>query len=289
VDRLGIGAAALRARYPDLVYVSISSFGQFGPLSPRASHDLSSQGMAGFVTGEVPAPAPLPLADLASALYTVVGVVSSLFARGRGAGGAQIDVSMLDALIALRSTSLVSTLNGLDPAPYPPLDPGYGVFRFSGGRLMTLSIAGEDHQWRALCDVLGLPDLADLDTAAREADAERLRAALQDRIDRIDPDTLEQALEARGVGFGPVYDDHEVADDPHVRARRMVVTVEDDSKLRVVRQPLVFDGEPGSVARGVPALGQHSTEVLREAGLDDESIQSLMARGVVTSNERSNS
>jgi crotonobetainyl-CoA:carnitine CoA-transferase CaiB-like acyl-CoA transferase len=277
VKRLGIGPEELRARFPELIYISISSFGQFGPLSPRASHDLSAQGMAGFVEDEKPN--PLPLADLASALFAAVGITSALFARGRGASGATIDVAMLDALIALRTTSLVSTLNDLDPAPYPPLDPGYGVFRLQDGRQVAFAIDGEDHQWQPLCEELGLHDLAGLATHQREKDAVNLRARLQTALLAADWPSVEQALEARGVGFGPVYGDQDVADDSHVRARRMIVEVEDGSGLRVIRQPIVFDGVPGRVTRGVSDLGADTTEVLREVGLDAAEIQALMDTG----------
>jgi crotonobetainyl-CoA:carnitine CoA-transferase CaiB-like acyl-CoA transferase len=279
VDRLGIGADDLRSSNPALIFASISSFGQFGPLSRRASHDLSSQGMAGFVAGGQPL--PLPIADLASGLFAAVGVIASLFARDRSRSGSTVDVSMLDSLIALRSTSLVSSLNGLDPAPYPPLDPGYGVFETSEGRSISLSITGEDHQWRALCQALGLHDSASLTTLEREGDAVAIRAMLAEALRTAPWDHVETQLDLLGVGFGPVNDDHEVSADPHVASRELITEVDDGSGLRVVRQPIVFDATPGKVRSGVPLLGQHTSEVLHQIGMTTTEIGSLARSGVI--------
>jgi crotonobetainyl-CoA:carnitine CoA-transferase CaiB-like acyl-CoA transferase len=285
VERLGIGADDLRPTNPGLVYASISSFGQSGPLSRRASHDLSSQGMAGFVTDG--APLPLPIADLASGLFAAVGVIASLFARGRSGAGSTVDVSMLDALIALRSTALASSLNGLDPAPYPPLDPGYGVFETSEGRSISLSIAGEDHQWRGLCAALGLESIGSLTTAEREENAAELRAELGSALLATPWQDLEPQLESLGVGFGPVNSDHDVAVHPHVVARGIITEVQDGSGLRFVRQPIVFDSTPGQVMDGAPVLGQHTEELLLEIGLSPAAINSLAQSGAVLATERS--
>ncbi|MCW2830457.1 MAG: hypothetical protein JWP31_1149 [Aeromicrobium sp.] len=287
VDRLGIGAKELRADNPGLVFTSISSFGQSGPLSPRASHDLSSQGMAGFVSGGKPL--ALPIADLASALFAVIGVVSALFARTSSGRGAFVDVSMLDALISLRSTSLVSSLNHLDPAPYPPLDPGYGVFTTSDGGEIALSIAGEDHQWSEMCDVLGLHDIAALTTQEREDDAPRLRAMLETAILGADRHAMERALEDRGVGFGPVHDDQAVADDEHVRARGIITEVDGGGGLMAVRQPVIFDQQPSPLEGGVPSVGEHTVEILQDLGLDAEEIAGLRSCGAVHIYERGTS
>lgn len=279
MEKLGLGETDMRRRNPSLVYCSISGYGQTGPLARRGGHDLSMQAMTGFVTTDVggsgadslPRPAPLPLADLASAMFAVVGVLSGLVGRCRGDGnGVGVDVSMVDSLVAWRSVSLVSALNGLEPSPYPPHDPGYGVFRTADGAHVCVSIAGEDHQWRALCEELGLDDLAALSTPQRESDESGIRARLSEAIRDADWDRLSTALEERGVGFGEVNDDEAVTAEPHIKARDMVIEVADGTGLVATRQPVVFDGVTGRIDRGVPALGQHNHELLDEIGMTNE-------------------
>jgi len=281
--RLGLAPVELRRRFPDLVVASVSSFGQTGPLGDRGGHDLSVQGLAGLVSrGEEPEPAPLPLADIASAMFAVVGILATLFGRERGGPASRIDVGMLDALVSWRSTAIVSALNGLSPAPYPPEDPGYGVFQVGDcGELFTLSIAGEDHQWRALCGVLGRDDLGALDVVAREGRREELVGWLRESLRAADPRDLEARLGALGVGFGLVNDDAGVAKDPQVAARELVVGVESEPGLKVIRQPVRFDDGTSRVACPAPGLGQHTREVLRELGYPSERIDALFAAGVV--------
>jgi crotonobetainyl-CoA:carnitine CoA-transferase CaiB-like acyl-CoA transferase len=281
VDRLGIGAKEVQAQLPGIIYASISSFGQTGPLGDRGGHDISVQGLAGLVTGDDPAPAPLPLADLASGMFAALGIVSALVGRERHQLSSYIDVSMLDALVSWRSTALTSSLNGLDPAPYPPVDPGYGVFTTGSGQLVTLSIAGEDHQWRALCEALGLSDLAPLTTIQRESRAVEITARLQSCFRDSDWPDVERRLVEGGVGFGPVHDDRAVAVDPQVVARGMIVDLPDQPGTRVVRQPLLFDGTASPIRCRAPRLGEHTQALLEELGYPNDSIRDLAASGAV--------
>lgn len=279
--RLGLDPADLRRRFPDLVVASVSSFGQTGPLGDRGGHDLSVQGLAGLVSrGENPEPAPLPLADIASAMFAVVGILATLFGRERGGPASRIDVGMLDALVSWRSTAIVSALNGLAPAPYPPEDPGYGVFQVGEcGELFTLSIAGEDHQWRALCGVLGRSDLGAVPVHAREERREELVGWLRESLRAADPRELEVRLGELGVGFGLVNDDASVAKDPQVVARELVVGVQSAPGLKVIRQPVRFDDLTSRVTRPAPKLGQHTREVLRELDYSPEKIDALVGGG----------
>jgi crotonobetainyl-CoA:carnitine CoA-transferase CaiB-like acyl-CoA transferase len=279
--RLGLGADELRAKFPALIYTSISSFGQTGPLSDRGGHDLSVQGLAGFVSqGENPAPAAMPLADIASAMYAAIGILAALYARRSGGSGTHIDVSMLDALVSWRSTSMVSSMNSLNPAPYPPEDPGYGVFRVGATRkLVTLSIAGEDHQWRELCRVVGLDDVAELTTVERERQAPALRQRLQQAFLQKDPASIENELAARGVGIGKVNGNEAVALDPQVQARGIIAAVAGSPGLRVVKQPIRFDGWSGVIKSRAPGLGQNTRELLVELNFSDKDIEKYVSAG----------
>ncbi|WP_454883169.1 CaiB/BaiF CoA transferase family protein [Sphingomonas oryzagri] len=281
--RLGFGPEKLRDHYPALIYTSISSYGHSGPLSDRGGHDLSMQALAGFVTqGETPGFAPLPLADLSAAMYATIGIVTALYARKTSDAGTHIDVSMLDALVSWRSTAMVSAMNGLDPAPYPPDDPGYGVFRVGrAGDLVALSIAGEDHQWRELCQVIGLEDLAPLTTEEREQRAPEVRARLDRAFREHELADIEADLASRGVGIGPVNDDNGVRQDEQIAARGIITEVADTPGLLVVRQPLRFDQWTGAVATRAPALGENTREVMIELGFSEGDIDAYSAAGGV--------
>jgi crotonobetainyl-CoA:carnitine CoA-transferase CaiB-like acyl-CoA transferase len=235
-------------------------------------------GVAGFVEAETRKPASLPLADLSSAMFAALGIATALLRREKSGEGVTLDVSMLDCLVSWRSTVLVSAVNGLDPAPYPPDDPGYGVFATSTGELITLSIAGEDHQWSALCDILGMHAASGLRTVEREAGADRLRKELQEAILGSDWPSLQQALALGGVGYGPVNTGIETLKHVQVEARGMLVEVP-SSPYRVLRQPILMDGEGGVVRTRAPSLGEHTAEVLLEAGMADADIAKLVLAG----------
>lgn len=281
---LGFGAEQLRSKYPALIYTSISSFGHTGPLSERGGHDLLVQGLAGYVSGgENPSFAPLALGDLSSAMYSTIGIVTALYDRKSSGKGSHIDISMLDTALSWRSTYLVSALNDLISAPYPPDDPGYGVFRVGkSGKLITLSIAGEDHQWRELCDILHLNDLAGLTTIEREQRQHEIRQKLAETLLDHELGDIEDELAARGVGIGQVNDNLDVAENPQIIARGMIADVQDTPGLRVLKQPIRFDGWSGEIKTRAPELGENTHEVLVDLGYSNADIEAYIA-GVVPS------
>ena len=270
--RLGLDAAVLRARKPSLVCLSISSFGQTGPSSQVAGHDLSIQSALGMIDvpagQEASAVMPvLPLADIASGMYAAFGIVTGLFARCRTQQGSQIDVSMSDSLLSWMSIFLVPPALGLPIRPLPPNDPGYGLFGTADGRQITLSIAGEDRMWASLCQLLELGDsLASLDEAERCRRRGEIVPVLRAAIGRSTHDALCTALSDARIAFGPVRRQDEVLRDPHTDARRMAVAVDGSGGAGpYVRQPLIIDGQIGSYTRDAPSLGQHNAELLGSA------------------------
>lgn len=271
MDRLKLGSELLRARKPSLVFVSISSFGQSGPRAAVAGHDLSIQAAAGMLNvppgheGSVALPV-LPLADISSAMFAALGVVTALFARSSSGRGTSIDVSMLDSLVSWMTPFLVPPMNNLPTRNLPPQDPGYGLFATADGRQITLSIAGEDNMWAALCNMLELQQFAMLREQDRCARAKEIEPHLREAIVHCTYDTLYRQLEAQGIAFGPVLLPHEVLDDPQIVARRMTQEIIGPNGLqKFVRQPLIFDENTGSISRQAPQLGQHNTELLDDA------------------------
>lgn len=267
--RLKLGAEALQARKPSLIFVSIASFGQSGPGVGVAGHDLSIQGAAGMVDVAHGAEAGfalpvLPLADISSAMFAALGIVTALFARTRTGAGTTIDVSMLDSLVSWMTPFLVPPMNGLPTRALPPEDPGYGLFATADGRQITLSIAGEDRMWEALCDLLKLDQFALLNEVDRSARGAEITPFLRIAIAQWPCDALCARLEAERIAFGPVLKLHEVLADPQMMSRRMTLNVAsvNGGATEFVRQPLIMNGDVGSIERGVPELGEHNAELL---------------------------
>ncbi|MDO9437530.1 CaiB/BaiF CoA-transferase family protein [Hydrogenophaga sp.] len=266
MERLGLDAQALRARKPALIYVSISSFGQTGPMAAVAGHDLSIQAVAGMVSvppgREETATLPvLPLADIASGMFAALSVTSALAGRSRSGEGCNVDVSMLDAMVSWMTPFLVPGMNQLPVRPLPPEDPGYGLFATANGGQLTLSMAGEDHMWQALCGILELDDLAMLSDAVRSERRAEIVPRLREAIRGRPLDALCEQLTAARIAFAPVQRGDDVLNHPQVQARGLVVEHEGQ---RYIRQPLLFNGQASGVSRGVPALGEHTAQVLGE-------------------------
>ena len=271
MSRLRLDSATLRARKPSLICASISSFGQNGPMASVAGHDLSIQAAAGMINvhpGQEAAYAlpVLPLADIASAMFAALGVVTALFARASSGKGASIDVSMLDSLVSWMTPALVPPLNDLPTRPLPPLDPGYGLFATRDGRQITLSIAGEDSMWKALCEILDLPQFEHLSEEHRSLRAKEIDPVLRTAIAGQAYEIFYQQLESKGIAFGPVLNLQEVLNDPQMRARGITRSVTGPAGIQTfVGQPLAFEGMQTVITRPAPTLGEHNGELLSHA------------------------
>ena len=314
MTRLGFDAAQLRARKPSLIYVSVSSFGQSGPLAAVAGHDLSVQGVAGLINvpqgQEAQTPLPwLPLADVASGMFAAMAVLTGLVARNRDGKGTNTDISMLDSLVSWMVPFIVPAINNMHPAPLPPKDPGYGVFATADGRQITLSIAGEDHMWRALCALLEINDLAHLTEVQRVEQAAKVSPRLRAAVARHPADWLAREMEALQIAFGPVVSLSEVPNGAQVAHRGLFVSVPraaDDTTSHAaaltagsaasgyavprdaiahVLQPMMIEGMPTPVHRNAPGLGEHTEEILHECGIDIATLAPRAAPGPATAPE----
>lgn len=289
VDRLGVGYDQVRGVNPRLVYVSVSGFGQDGPYRDLPAHDVSYQAVAGMLferlRGEAGTPSGVMVADLSSAMFAIVAVLTGLLSREDTGEGTYVDVSMTDGLVSWMTTHLVPVLNRSGP-PGLPSEPGYGLFRTADGGLVALSVAHEDRFWARLCRVTGLQDLADLPGPQRRQRHEELSARVAEAIAKRNRDTWETVLFDAGVPFGPVLALDEVPDDPHVRARGLVVETpgaEGKPARRHIRQPLRIRGTQTTVRHHAPGLGEHTREVLEAAGYDDEAVEQLLGDATRTS------
>ena len=286
--RLGVDAETLRARNPRLVYASISGFGQTGPYAQRAGYDLIAQGLSGVmsVTGEPdgdPIKCGIPVGDLSAALFCAVGILSALAARERTGEGQVVDTSLFEGTLALsiwETAELWAT--GRAPGKLGSahrLTAPYQALRTADGHL---TVAGNTQpQWEKLCAVIGCEELVDdarfTTNADRMANRPQLVAELEAALAADTTDAWVARLEEAGIAAGPIHDYAEVFADPHTRAREMEVTVEhpEEGTVRGLGIPVKLSATPGSVRRAAPLLGEHTAEVLREAGLSDAEIAAL--------------
>lgn len=266
-DRLGVGYRTLSTINPRLVYAAISGFGQTGPYRDRVAHDLSYQAVAGLLfssAGRREIPPLLSLGDLAGGMFAAFGIVSALFARERTGLGTFIDVSMTDGLISWMTAFLGPAMNRGGFLPIEEL-PAYGCFACGDGEILTLSIVHEDHFWRALCDLLDLPEYALLDPGARQEQHRMLRDRIQGRLLSQGVAAWGAAFDRSGIPWSPLHDLAGVTTDPHFIARGMFAEIEgaDGGRERHVMQPLRFSSYASTLRRAAPPLGADDSVSIR--------------------------
>jgi crotonobetainyl-CoA:carnitine CoA-transferase CaiB-like acyl-CoA transferase len=289
-ERLGVDYATLSARNPRLVYASISGFGQTGSYAQRAGYDLIAQGLSGVmsVTGEPggdPIKCGVPIGDLSAGLFCAVGILSALAARERTGRGQMVDTSLFEGALALsvwEAAELFST--GRVPQKLGSahrLTAPYQALRTRDGHL---TVAGNtQRQWERLCAVIGREELlADprfTTNDDRMANRPQLAAELESALASGGTDEWVARLEEAGIAAGPIHDYAEVFADPHTQARGMEVAIEhpEEGAVRGLGIPVKLSDTPGSIRRAAPLLGEHTGEVLREAGLGDEEIAAFEA------------
>jgi formyl-CoA transferase len=285
----GLDYQTLAAGRPGLIYASISGYGQTGPDAMKGGFDLIAQGVSGLmsVTGE-PGGAPMkvgvPLTDLGAALFALSAILAALHYRTRTGRGQYIDTSLVEAGIALSVWESAQYFSeGVTPqalgSAHRMLAP-YQAVRCADG-FITIG-AGTDRLFQRLCDLLGHADWAGDPRFANETLRVRHRVPLIELVESVtarEPRAhwLER-LEAGGVPCGPINDYAEAFADPHVRAREMVVELDHPAlgRMRTLGSPLKMSETPPAIGRPAPRLGEHTREVLREAGLGDADIDRLI-------------
>jgi crotonobetainyl-CoA:carnitine CoA-transferase CaiB-like acyl-CoA transferase len=294
VDRWGISYETLAADNPGAILVHVSGFGQTGPRAGEPGFGSIGEAMGGIrhTTGEPdrpPARAGISIGDSLAALFAVIGTLTALHERSRSGRGQEVDVAIYEAVLALMESTVADyEIGGVirtraggvlrDVAPanaYPTAD----------GR--DVVIAGNaDAVFARLCEALQRPDLA-RDLATHEA-----RAAHQDDLDReiarwtvtMTADELIARLRAHDVPVGPINRAPELASDPHIAARDMIVRLAAGFDKEVAMAGVVpkLSRTPGSIRHVGPALGAHTDDVLRElANASDEEIAVLRNAGVI--------
>jgi crotonobetainyl-CoA:carnitine CoA-transferase CaiB-like acyl-CoA transferase len=294
LDELGLGYARLSRDHPEVIYCSISGYGQTGPNRERGGFDLVAQGVSGLMSitghpGQPPVKVGVPLADLNAGMYAAYGVLCAYVHRLRTGQGQLVDTSLLESGIAYTVwESAIYFATGTIPPPMGSahrLAAPYQAFRTADGYI-TVGAANQAN-WEKLCAVLERPDLlADprfRDNPSRAVHSAELAAQLEPVFAAHLTAEWLARLEAAGLPAGPVNDMAAVYADPQVRAREMMVEIEHPIAGRVknIGVPVKLSETPGAIRRPAPTLGQHTDEILGEIGLAPNEITALRAARVV--------
>jgi crotonobetainyl-CoA:carnitine CoA-transferase CaiB-like acyl-CoA transferase len=296
MDRLGLGYEDVRAVHPDVIYVSVSGFGNRddSPYREWPAYASIVEAMSGIYAwaqrpGEPPRPNPVgALGDISSALFGVIGILAALRHRDRTGVGQYVDIAMLDAVVAM--TDVVSNLWSLGQHPDAPLPMILDAFATKDGYLNMQVV--REHQFTALVTLIGRPEWVDDPRfAERLGWAEHLESDIRPAIEGwlADKTRLEatQLLSDVGIAAGPVHTSPEIIADAHVAKRHMIVEME---RTDGVADPVLIPGNPvklSAVAEGpetrIPWVGEHTIEVLRaELGLSGVELDQLRGDGVIT-------
>ena len=289
LKRYGLDYQTLSAINPRLIYCSITGFGQDGPYADRPGYDFVAQAMGGMmsITGEADGPpikTGVAVADLSTGLYATISILMALRHAEQTGQGQHIDCSLLDTQLAMLANQGSSYLvSGQSPSrmgnSHPTVVP-YQVFDAADGPMVVA--VGNDGQFKILCKVLGVPDLATdprfVTNVDRMANRDALEAILQDLIGQRQGAELITALTDAGAPAGPVNSVKQALDDPFVEARQAVhhFTRQDGYQIPTIAYPAKLSRTPAAYDRAPPRLGEHTDEVLRDwLGMDDLALAAL--------------
>lgn len=292
LDELGIGYDAARKIKADIIYVSITGYGQNGPYAQDAGHDINYIGYAGILstTGSSKTGPILPgpqLADVAGGAYmAIIACLSALWSREKTGQGQMVDVSMLDAVLPLMTLQMAhyqATKTTFAPGE-PPLSGGltcYGAYLCADGKYVALGIL-EAKFWKNFCNMVGHPEWIESQFAMGE-EAEKLRAEIAALFATKTRDKWIETAAGHDVCLTPVLDIAEIETNPQIQARQMVYEQSHPvcGKVKGIGVPLKFSATPAKPAGPAPSLGKDTAVIMEEIGYKPKEIETLRKEGVI--------
>ncbi|GIH22773.1 CoA transferase [Acrocarpospora phusangensis] len=290
-ERLGVDYESVRAVNPSIVYVSMSGYGESGPMAGRPGQDLLLQAMSGAMystgrDGDAPAPSGTFAIDAVTAYSAFEGALAALLHRARTGAGQLVSVNMLDAAIAVQMQELgvytvggVPQTRGTEAHAHTYIRAPYGVFATGDG---YLALAMPD--LGVLATVLDVPELATMDPHVDGyAQRDRITALVRAALARDTTAHWLAALRDAGLWVSPVYSYADLLDDPQVRHNGSFVTYDHPTEGTVTTPGFAFrlSATPPEVRFGAPRVGEHTGEILRALGYPPERIEELADQGTV--------
>jgi len=279
--KFGLDYKSLAPENPRLIYCSVTGFGQDGPYAKRAGYDLMAQGMGGIMdlTGMAdgePTRIGIPVSDIFTGIYSVVGILAALAAREKSGKGCYVDTALVDSTVGVLSNQALNYLvSGNVPKrignAHANIVP-YQVFPVADGYAIVAT--GNNAQYVKFCNVLSAPELAQdpqyQGNVGRLKHRDELIGKLSALTSKMKRDDLLDKLEAQGVPAGPINDLEQVFNDPQVKHRGMKFDLPSAAAktgtIPGVRTPIVMDGWKAASERPAPRLGEHTAEILKEIG-----------------------
>jgi len=299
LKKYGLDYDSLKAIKPDLIYCSITGFGQTGPYAHRAGYDFIVQGMGGFmsVTGERedlpgggPQKAGVAIADIFTGMYATSAILAALIHRDQTGEGQAIDLALLDVQVATMANVASNYLiSGVPPKSWGNASPNivpYQTFKASDGWIIVAT--GNDSQFRHFVEAGGQAMLADdprfASNPERVTHRELLVPLLQSMVAQKTKQEWISLLEAAGVPCGPINNFQEVFENEQVQARGLKMTLAHPlaGQVPLVRSPMRLSKTPVVEKSAPPLLGEHTREILqKDLGMDDAKIAHLEALGII--------
>jgi len=289
LDRMGLGYEDLTKANPSLIYCSISGFGHDGPYRERGGLDLVAQAMSGIMSfvgepGGNPVSTAVPIADLNAGTFGALGVVAAWAHRQKTGQGQQVETTLLDSALAYTvwESGLYLTVGEVaEPrgarhrlaAPYEALKTGDGHV-----------VVGVNNQglWQRFCEAIDLPALCEDprfgDPLSRVMNREELKAEIEARLAVHSTAHWLEKMLARGIPCGPINTIDKALADPQVKARGMIVRM---GGRDFIGSPVKMSRTPSGLRRGPAEIGEHTREVLLEAGFTAEEVDTLLASGAI--------
>jgi len=295
MDRFGLDYQAVKSANAQIVYCSISGFGQDGPYQNRPAYDQIMQGVSGLmsITGEAdgePQKVGIAVSDIGAGMWAAFAVMTALHHRERTGEGQYIDISMLDAQIAWLTYQAAYYFANNEPpkrlgAAHPTLVP-YQAFMSQDGKYVNVAV-GSERIWERFCKGIDRADLKTNPEFTLNGDRVRNRATLvpllQEYFLTKPASHWVDVLQAVNVPAGPINDLADVFSDPQVLHRQMLLEMPHPT-LKSIKQtglPLKFSVTPGGLDRHPPLLGEHNQEILKDLGYSAAAVERLAEKSII--------
>ncbi|MEQ1887923.1 MAG: CoA transferase [Alphaproteobacteria bacterium] len=292
MDRLGVGYDACKTVRDDIIYVSVSGYGDSGPRAGDPVYDGVIQAAAGFMMVQSepgsgkPSPVRNIVCDKITSMTLVQAVMGALFARERGAGGQHVKVAMLDANLAFVWPDAMSNMTFIGEQPATAdISDMYNLPATKDGFVMGFAIT--DAQYAGLCRVMERPDLTDdprfTSVALRVQNVHALNSIITAEFARFTSAEVVARLSREQVPGSKINTRADILTDDQIAHNEMIIETShpDAGHMRTTRPPIIFEGTPSSIRRHAPQLGGDTDEVLSEIGVSGDEIAALRATGAI--------